>query len=275
MVGVALQNTALYNRQLEHIRQLRLANENLLELDRLKSEFLRNVNHELRTPLTVVLTYLSVLLEQHQPGSLTHEFLTVAFDKSTTLKGLLENLLELSAAAQDRLVLDTVVGDVTATLEAYYAERLPGVTQGLREFTYIAAADLPRVRYDRQRLVEIVNAFVENAEKFTRPGAQITLRVDSVIEDDQPWIRISVQDDGPGIPAERIPVLFQSFRQVDGSPTREVGGMGIGLALAERVATKMGGRVTVVSEIGVGSTFILWLPEVKGETSPAPLAGGV
>jgi signal transduction histidine kinase len=261
MVGVALHNTKLYNRLLENNRQLRLANENLVELDRLKSEFLSNVNHELRTPLTVVIASLQCVLENKQTASDTEEFLRVALGESQNLKGMLENLLEFSDVSADRLAFRVEAGDVALSLREYFEERVPGVTQGLRELTFFAEPDLPAARFDRTRLLQIIDALVDNAVKFTTQGARIGLRAECVKSTEGPRrVRIDVTDDGPGIPKDRISGLFDSFSQVDGSATRKVGGMGLGLAFAKELAEKMGGTLSVTSEIGSGSTFSLFLP---------------
>ena len=261
MVGVALQNTRLYNQLLENNRQLRVANEKLTEADRLKSEFLQNVSHELRTPLTVVIASLQCLVDQEPVESPARQFLDVALQESGNLKGLLENLLDFSAATKDQLRLKLETGDVWTTLKRYYDERLPGVTHGLREFTFRVEPPVPRCSFDRHRVVQLVDALVENAVKFTRPGAQIGIRIAAGEEAGNRGVRIEVIDDGPGIPSERLPTLFHPFRQLDGSTTREVGGMGIGLAFAKQLADRMGGTLSVTSEMGSGSTFTVFLPE--------------
>jgi signal transduction histidine kinase len=260
MVGVALHNTKLYNRLLENNRQLRLANENLMELDRLKSEFLSNVNHELRTPLTVVIASLHCVLENHETEPQVRDFLKVALDESQNLKGMLENLLDFSDATRNRLEFSIERGDVSVPLRAYYEERLPGVTQGLRELTFRAASSLPVARYDLARLLRIVDALVDNAVKFTRQGARIEIAVAPIAAEGAAGVRIDVTDDGPGIPPHEIAGLFESFSQRDGSATRKVGGMGLGLAFAKEMAERMGGTLTARSETGVGSTFSVFLP---------------
>jgi signal transduction histidine kinase len=260
MVGVALHNTKLYNRLLENNRQLRLANENLMELDRLKSEFLNNVNHELRTPLTIVIASLQCLIENKELESETAEFLKVALGESQNLKVLLENLLDFSDATRSRLEFRIESGDVVVPLQDYFQERLPGVTHALRELVFQAAPDLPKARFDRQRLTQIVDALVDNAVKFTSQGARIEIRATCGEEQGRSCVHIQVVDDGPGIPPDRLDDLFHSFHQVDGSATRKVGGMGLGLAFARRLAEGMGGTLTVSSAVGAGSIFTLSLP---------------
>jgi len=175
MVGVALHNTKLYNRLLENNRQLRIANENLMELDRLKSEFLSNVNHELRTPLTVVIASLQIVVENENPDPQIAEFLNAALGEAQGLKRLLEKLLDFSELRRETLQLSLEAGDVLPPLRRYFEERLPGVTQGLRELVLLPAPDLPAARFDPMRLVQAVDALVDNAVKFTPEGTRIEI----------------------------------------------------------------------------------------------------
>jgi signal transduction histidine kinase len=256
MIGVALQNATLYNRLLENNRQLRVANEELTDLDRLKSEFLRNLNHELRTPLTVIIAYLTSVEDQGGLPDTVREFTGVCIEESKKLKAMLENLLDFGSATRGSLPLDVRRGDVVVPLRAYFEERLPGVTEGLREFVF-EAPDAPlEAIFDRHRVLQIVEALVDNATKFTPCGTRITLRLR--LEGDM--VGVEVEDDGPGIPPERMTQIFASFRQGDGSPTREVGGLGLGLAFALELAHRMKGGLTASSDLGRGSLFRLSLP---------------
>jgi anti-anti-sigma factor len=107
-----------------------------------------------------------------------------------------------------------------------------------------------------------LDALIDNAVKFTVAGARIQLRVRRIVEDGKEWIGVEVIDDGPGVPPDQLAALFEPFRQLDGSMTRAVGGMGIGLSLAQRLAGGLEGRLTATSEPGKGSTFTLLLPGV-------------
>lgn len=260
MVGVALQNMSFYNRLLENNRRLKLANAELEHLDKLKSEFLSNVNHELRTPLTCVIAYVDTLLAGHHDPVVIQDFLEVVMQEARKLQGLLENLLAFSAVTQEKLTLKLETGDVSVPLDRYVDDRMPGISEGLRELIYQCEQDLPAVRFDEKRMLQIVDALIDNAVKFTPQGSRIELRVASMNEDARTWVRIEIEDDGPGIPNERLPELFESFRQADGSSTRTVGGMGIGLSIAHQLASAMGGRLVAKSELGKGSMFSFFLP---------------
>lgn len=259
LVAVAMDNTNLYNRAVENNRRLRRANEQLTEMDRIKSEFLSNMNHELRTPLTIISAYLDVVIASERDES-CRDHLRIIKEQTTHLHSMVLNVLDFSSLARDDLEIRTVRGDVKEVLREYYVDRRPGVTAELRELVFSGASDVPPALFDRQRLLQIVDSLVENAVKFTPPGARIHLRVEAEPAPGRDRVRVDVEDNGPGIPPDRLPHIFESFRQGDGSGTREHGGMGLGLALAKQLAEKMNGELTVSTEIGTGTVFTLRLP---------------
>lgn len=260
MLGVALENNGLYNRLLEKHRQLSEANENLTELDRLKSEFLRNINHELRTPLTVIIAYLSFLMDQESEDGQRREFLKTIYDESLNLKGLLEKLLDFSDVTGDNLAIELETGDLEDVVRRFHRERLPGVAESLREFSLRLEGNTPLARFDPRRVRQILDVLVDNAVKFTPEGSSLALRLGTETFEEQKWVRIELEDNGPGIPEERLSHIFEPFRQGDGSSTREVGGMGMGLSYAKRLAERMGGRLEVRSKPGSGTTCSLSFP---------------
>lgn len=268
LLGSAINDMA---RQLKHAqekllrnnRALTVANENLKELDRLKSEFLRNVNHELRTPLTVIIAYLSHLQERSKAPidqSELSDFIDVTLTESWKLKGLLEGLLEFSAASSDSLVVELTAGDLRAALASYHTERVARVAQGRREFVFESDEGVPHAIFDRRLLVQVLDSLLDNAVKFTAQGTRIALRLGTESGENGRRARVRMEDNGPGVPKEHLPVLFNSFRQLDGSTTRQVGGMGLGLALTKRLVEKMDGTITVESEVGHGTAFTILLP---------------
>jgi signal transduction histidine kinase len=259
LLGVSVENTNVYNRAIENNRRLRMANEQLQELDRLKSEFLRNMNHELRTPLTIIIAYLDSILGMEEEGT-RRDHLKVIRSQTTKLHGMLLQLLDFGKLLQDRLTIDVQRGDVREALMAFYEDRRPGISADLREFKFSAASTPTPALFERERLLQIVDCLVDNAVKFSPQGSHVHLRVDLESVDGVEWVRVDVADDGPGIEPERLPVIFESFRQGDGSQTREHGGLGIGLAFAKSLAEKMDGHLEAASTPGQGSVFSLWLP---------------
>jgi len=259
IASIALENGRFYGRLLEKGHELHLATERLEELDRLKFEFLGNINHELRTPLSIIIASLDCLSRTEKDAS-SQEFLHYASGQAQKLLGMVENLLTLSAAGQDSHRPVAALADIVTSVSAYYQARLPGVSSGLREFTCVLEASELKACFDENHLRSILDALVENAAKFTPVGSKIRLRVREAGERGERWAQIDVEDDGPGIPAAQLSTLFEPFRQVDGSMTRQAGGMGIGLALALQLARGMGGRLTARSEVGGGACFSLFLP---------------
>lgn len=260
IAGVAVQNERFYGRLLEQNRELRSANERLRELDQLKSEFISNVNHELRTPLAAIIASLDCVARVENEAAPGDDLIRYATDQSRKLLAMIQSLLTFSDVERDTLRPKLATEDVVAAVSHYYLERLPGVSSGLRELTLVRDAGALEARFDVHHVRLILDALIDNAVKFTAQGARIQLRVHEVVKDGEAWIAIDVVDDGPGFPPDQLPTLFEPFRQLDGSMTRAVGGMGLGLSLARRLAEGLGGRLTATSELGKGSTFSLLLP---------------
>jgi signal transduction histidine kinase len=260
MVGVAIENTRLYHRTLESNRQLREANERLAELDRLKGEFLQSVNHELRTPLAVIQGYASCMVEAQGIDAGQRRALEVMIEECQKLAGMVQNMLDFSEATSGALALAIEPVELRPLLIACAEGRRPGVVEGLRELDLSLADALPPARCDARRLLQVLDALLDNAVKFTPHGTRIRLTADRASGDGGEWLRVAVEDNGPGIPPRHLAVLFEPFRQADGSTTRTRGGMGMGLALARQIVERMEGSLEVRSELGRGTSFAILLP---------------
>lgn len=227
-----------------------------LEARRVKDEFLANVSHELRTPLTAVIGYTSIM-EEGLAGPVTQE-------QQTTLrqvKGASERLLELIDNLLDLTQLKR--GDAAASVD-HFDPRDPlneavlvtgGKPAGVELKISIPEHLLPQMRSDRRKITKILGALLANAFKFTPQGevrASVDVRNGRVV--------YVVQDTGIGIPIETQEIVFEEFRQGDGSMTRRYGGSGLGLALARGMARLLGGEIDLVSIPGEGSTFTVELP---------------
>jgi len=197
------------------------------------------------------LDILDVILEE----GAAKERIAVSTRQSEKLEGLIKNLLDFSKLEEQGLNLKLEPHDLGDLLRDFADARRPGIAEGLREFSLEVEESLPIVTFDRRRLLQILGELVDNAVKFTDPGSHIRVLAARRGE----AIEIEVRDDGAGIPADRLESLFEPFRQGDGSSTREAGGMGLGLALARRLAQAMGGSLEANSEIAVGSRFIVTL----------------
>ena len=230
-------------------------NTDLLEAKRAKDEFLANISHELRTPLTAVLGYISVM-QDGLAGPITSELratLQVVKDASEELLGLIGNLLELTALKGGAVEEAADEVDPRELLQGAI-----GASIGPRpevEFTVHTPGEMEVMRTDRRAVTRALTALLDNAFKFTRDG-----RVDASVEVAGDRVVYTVADTGVGIAESHFEAVFDEFRQVDSTMTREFNGAGLGLALARRLARLVDGEITLASAVGVGSTFRLDVP---------------
>ncbi len=226
----------------EKVAELVGANERLRSMDKLRKEFYRNVSHELATPLTPIVGYLSMLLND-ELGPLTKQqqkALRAVDDCTKRLRGQIDNLLDVTGLETGKIrffhkdydFLDTVRRAIAAT-----ADKMADAGIDLVE-------ELPRGPLsgygDADRLGRAVQQLLDNACKFAPRGGHVGVRVRAL---QSGHFELYVADSGPGVPADQIDKIFEAFFQVDGSPTRQFGGVGLGLALVRRVAQAMGGDV--------------------------------
>ena len=222
-----------------------------------KSEFLANVSHELRTPLTLILGPLEQLLRADQPAMGQRAQLERAKRNALLLLNRVDDILDFSKAEAGKFQVHWEAVDVVA-LVCSLAGDAAVVAEGKPcSLTWHVDPALDRVCLDRRHFEKIVLNFVSNALKFTPAGGWI--RVEATLVGDD-WLEFAVADSGIGIPADKLPLLFERFQQIDSSVTRQYGGTGIGLALVKGLTELMGGKVGVHSEHGRGSRFWARLP---------------
>jgi signal transduction histidine kinase len=227
----------------------------LLEARRVKDEFLANISHELRTPLTAVMGYLS-LMEEGLAGPVTPEQRkTLAQVKTSShhLLDLIGDLLELTTLKRGGIEAVTSAFDIRDPLhDAITATRGRADGVALR----VSEPESPVMMVsDRRKIAKLLVALLSNAYKFTSTGE---VRVSVSTRNDRVVYR--VVDTGIGIPDSMKTLVFEEFRQVDGSSTRRFGGPGLGLSLAQRLAHLLGGEIYLESALGEGSTFLVELP---------------
>ncbi|MFF9819645.1 HAMP domain-containing protein [Streptomyces sp. NPDC014006] len=289
------------NTEIEEARQvLEERAEQLAVSMRYKSEFLANMSHELRTPLNSLLI-LAKLLADNAEGNLSPkqvEFAETIHGAGSDLLQLINDILDLSkveAGKMDvsptRIALVQLVDYVEATFRPLTAEK--GLDLSVR-----VSPELPATLHtDEQRLLQVLRNLLSNAVKFTdsgsvelviRPaGADVPqsireqlLEVGSLTSPDEPLIAFSVTDTGIGIAASKMRVIFEAFKQADGTTSRKYGGTGLGLSISREIAQLLGGEIHAQSEPGRGSTFTLYLPLHMSELPPqgyqqaAPALGG-
>jgi len=260
VAGLAMRSARMHGLAMENGRRLQRSNEALQDLDRMKSEFLEHVNHELRTPLAVTLGCLQCLGDPVVTEADRGTLVETATRSTEDMVRLVERVLTLSESSGQSIVVQACEADLRVFMQEYSKERRPGVSAGLRNLVYESDDALRPVCIDPTRLRQVLDELIDNAIKFSAPGTRILLHVCDREEGGAAGARISVRDEGVGIPEERLPDLFQSFHQIDGSRTRRAGGLGIGLAVARQLTEAMGGRIAVERGAPSGMVFAVWVP---------------
>ena len=239
----------------------------------LKSQFLANMSHEIRTPLNGVLA-MAQIMAMGELADTQRERLNVVRQSGEALLAILNDVLDLSKIEAGKMELEPIefeLIDIARHAEAAYGEMAR--RKGLDLVIDVDQAAAGRRFGDVGRLRQIASNLVSNALKFTEKG-EVRLTLEELVEDGREMLHLTVSDSGIGIPAEKIPMLFQKFTQVDSSTTRRFGGTGLGLAICRELAGLMDGRIWVESREGEGSAFhlVAYLPRVKTQGQAAPTA---
>ncbi len=253
--------------------QLRMLYTRVIVASRLKSEFVANMSHELRSPLNVIIGYADLLISGDF-GALPDEAVKVCghiHHSASKLHRLLQNVLDFAKLEEHQVtvrpsevVVPTLVHQV---ISSACQPHLPEVALRVH-----VPADLTAIVTDAQKLSEILEQLLSNAIKFTPAGGRITVAVENLPAAKR--IRFTVQDTGVGISPEHLELIFEDFRQIDGTSTRAHGGVGLGLALVRRYLGLLEGEITVSSELDRGSTFSFTLPHKLDLSTLEPSAAG-
>ncbi|MBB5776291.1 HAMP domain-containing protein [Nonomuraea jabiensis] len=286
---LAKQNRAIeiQNFQIEQARRtLEERAEQLAVSSRYKSEFLANMSHELRTPLNSLLV-LAKLLTENAEGNLTSqqvEFARTIHSAGSSLLQLINDMLDLSKVEAGRMDIHPIKVALPKMVDLLEAAFAPLAQDKGLSFSVDVENDVPKeLRADEQRLQQVLRNLLSNAVKFT-PRGEVKLRVamappgvdydDDSLHDADDLLAFQVIDTGIGIAPDKRDVIFEAFRQADGTTSRKYGGTGLGLAICRDIARLLGGEIHVDSELGKGSTFTLYLP--ASYTGPlAATDGGV
>ena len=256
LIGVVdLQEKRLRIRELE--AQARADNQRIQEANHLKSQFLANMSHELRTPMNSIIGFSEILVERLE-GKVEPKhlgFLRHIHTSGTHLLGIINDVLDLSKIEAGKMEVYPELFAVAPVIESV-CQVMRGMTRTQQKIVVEVPAGLPQVETDLAKFKQVLFNLISNAVKFSPAEKPIVVRAHV----DGETLHVSVHDEGIGIAPEHHEMIFDEFRQVDGSVRREFGGTGLGLALVRKFVELQGGRVAVDSSLGNGSTFSFALP---------------
>lgn len=275
--AIALQLGALMRRKRDeetlHLmnEELSLARDRALEANRAKSSFIANMSHELRTPLNAIIGYSEMLQEDaallgledfgddlqkiHRSGKHLLDLINDILDMTKIEAGKLE-------IYYDNFDVPMIVWDASSTIQ-------PLLIKNNNNLDIECDLELGEIRADMTRLRQVLLNLLSNACKFTKSG-EIKIQVSRQMSIQGEIFCFMISDTGIGISPENLQKLFQPFTQADSSTTRQYGGTGLGLAISHRLCQMMSGEITVISELGRGSTFTVWLPVDCEKASKKP-----
>ena len=252
-------NISLQNRT----NELVLANKEILETSRLKDEFLAIMSHELRTPLNAIIGFQGILAMTNRVTEDGKELVVRSRSNADRLLRLIDDILDISRMESGRMQIVPTPLRLTDEVEKWQTQMSVLAEQKNLAFTVNVDEELPIViNADEDAINKIVTNLLSNAFKFTEQG-EVNLNLK---RENGNWV-IQVQDTGVGIPAHMHQIIFERFRQVDGSSRRKFGGSGLGLAIVDNLCKALDGTVSVQSEVGKGSTFTVSLPLSEPEVS--------
>jgi PAS domain S-box-containing protein len=233
--------------------------------NRLKSEFLASMSHELRTPINAIVGYAALLLEGMFGGlsEQQREPLERSRAAADHLRALIDDILDLAKieAGKMQFVLEEL--DLAEVIREVSQQMEPMVRRKSLSYSTEIGRDTPIIVSDRTKLKQILFNLLSNALKFTnKGGVSVVARVHAM------GVRIDINDTGIGISPQHLSVIWEDFRQVDQSRTREFGGTGLGLSITRKLVERLGGVISVESIVGVGSTFSVLLPRQAPHQNP-------
>ena len=258
------------------VAELAEANIGLHESNRLKSEFLANISHELKTPLNSIIGFAELLEELAQESGNPQEkqlrYLHNIVSSGRNLLDMINELLQMAKIEAGRVEVVVEPTSVSDLLEGLCAIMRPQAEQKHLRLQVRIPDGLKSVETDPGKLQQILFNFLSNAMRFSPEEGTIVISTNRVSrQEGVPGVRISITDEGPGVPYDMQDVIFEKFRQVDASHTRAHSGTGLGLAICRDLATLLGADVSLVSEPGHGATFAVEIPLIWQNEDLQPL----
>jgi signal transduction histidine kinase len=255
-LSLALEREELLEGERHVAQALAEQNEQLLELDRMKDQFVSTISHELRTPITAIIGYLELMLDG-EAGDLTEQqvrFLEIVSRNSERLFRLVNDILTVARIDAGRLTLEPAQVDLVALAAGEVESARAAADVKDVELCFVTTDEALSLWADPMRLGQLLGNLLSNAVKFTRNGGTVTLAVDR--RDDTAVVEVS--DTGVGIPADEVDRLFERFFRASTAATEQ--GTGLGLSIVKSIVDAHGGSMSVRSEEGDGTTFVVELP---------------
>lgn len=251
---------------IDDITQRKKAEEKLLETTEMKSQFISTVSHELRTPLAAMKESIAIVLDEIT-GRLNEKqkkFLSIAKRNVDRLSALVNDVLDYQRLEADRVKLHIQNNDISEVVtEVHETMVLVAKKKGVN-LLFDLTGDLPKAKFDRSQIIQIMSNLISNGIKFTPEKGQVSVSVRQ--QNDE--LILTVRDTGVGIPKEELPKIFKRFYRVS-MPNKQIQGTGLGLAIVNKIVMMHGGRIEVESELGKGTTFTMFLP-LAGKCTPEP-----
>ena len=229
--------------------------------EQMRVDFVANASHELRTPLATLLGFLETLLEGEEAvdPETRQRFLRIMFDEATRMRSLVGDLMSLSRIEAERFALPRDPVALMPLIEEVRAALAQLLEQREANLVVDNQAGSAVVQGDGTQLAQMLNNLLVNALKYGRAGSAVRV----LLEESDELIRISVIDQGEGIPAEHIPRLTERFYRVDAGRSRSVGGTGLGLAIVKHIVLRHRGRLEIHSTLGEGTNVQVYLPKAE------------
>jgi PAS domain S-box-containing protein len=224
------------------------------ELDRMKTQFVSDVSHELRTPLTNQTIYLD-LLKNTKDLTRRKKYLDILERETSRLTDLIEDLLMISRLEADRVQIKLEAVDLNTLMQDLVFDRLSLAQKRRLELTFQPGADLPPLLTDPRLLIQVISNLLTNALNYTPEGGAIQLRTSLQETETTCWQSITIEDSGYGIQPEETQRIFERFFRGSASKLSDAPGTGLGLAISKEILQRMGGKITLISEPGQGSSF--------------------
>jgi signal transduction histidine kinase len=249
------------------VEELAEVNVGLFESSRLKNEFIASVSHELRTPLNSIIGFAELLegmsIETKEGREKRIRYLRNILTSGNSLLNMINELLDMAKIEAGRMEVNLESTSVEDLLEGLSGIMRPQAKAVDVILELQIDEDLPPLQTDPGKLQQILYNYLSNAIKFAPSDSVVIISANQVtLKDDSTSVNISIRDRGPGIPEDMMDMVFEKFRQIDATHTREHAGTGLGLAICRELADLIHASLSVESTVGEGATFYVQIPEI-------------